>query len=120
MKAIIVTKKFYLQSSKEIVLSKFPREAIEIPSSDKDDLYENANNGPKYRDEILNTLLAGSTLSDHLLTFKIPFPVIILRNIDLGRRHISSTRYIVKETHLNPLFLKWFAEKSIGKLFILP
>lgn len=103
-RAIITKRNVSLQILNEIVGTKFPGEVMSILSSDNIVTYETAEIGPQYLVEMINTLTAGSALSNHLLTLKVGFPVILLRNIDAYKIYVKSAHYIIKEIYANLLF----------------
>jgi len=73
-----------------------------------------------YPVEVLNTLSAGSALSDHELKLKKNFIVMLLRNLNPAHGHVNGARYQVVRMTNTLLILKSIMGVHAGKILALP
>lgn len=100
------TRNFSRQIVNSAVSKTFSDEAVPFPSTDKVKFHENGEDDSQYPVEILIPFTAGSTLTDHELTLKVGFPVILSCSVGHIRFHVSGVRYIVNTVHTNIPMLK--------------
>lgn len=88
-------------------LTRFPGDAVTYSSADNVLSSENEEGDRQYLSDMLNTLTIGSALSNHKLTVKVVFSVMLVRNIDPFRGYINSARYMRAVSSNQPCWNHW-------------
>ncbi|CDF77418.1 ATP dependant DNA helicase [Chondrus crispus] len=117
-RVILTTKNRLLEQVNEVIGNMMPGPYRTYLSADK--VESKDTNALIYPTEMLNTLTAGSALSDHKLKLKKGFIVMLRRNLDPTSGHVNGARYVIEKMTNNLLFLHVTSGSHEGNRLCLP
>lgn len=114
-RAILSTKKTYVNVLNEKIITLFPGEAIHFLCFDEaiDDIHNS------YPEEFLNGL-TNNGLPPHRLVLKKHFPIMLIRNLDPSDGLCNGTRMVCRAFRGNVIHAEISVEKHARKMVLIP